>query len=313
LRSRDLTKERRVKIAVTGASGLIGGALVPALRDDGHEVIQLVRRTPRTADEHRWDPQHHRIDPAQLSDVDAVINLAGTPIRPRPFTSGYKERLLTSRLDATTTISEAMAAAAAADPGRKRVLLSASAVGFYGDTGSRTVTEQDPAGTDFLAQLCARWEAATAPAEAAGIRVAHLRSGLVLDRSAMLMQVMGPVFRLGLGGRMGNGRQYWPWISLADEIGAIRHLLSVDVSGPVNLTGPAPVTNADFTSELGRQVHRPTALTVPSLALKLALGEFGRSRVIGGQRALPVRLQESGYEFTHTDLPSALRAALARN
>jgi uncharacterized protein (TIGR01777 family) len=301
-----------VKIAVTGASGLIGGALLPALRADGHEVIQLVRRTPRTAEEHRWDPQHHRIDPALLADVGAVINLAGAPIRPRPFTSGYKQRLVNSRLDATRTVSAAMAAAAAADPDRRRVLLSASAVGFYGDTGSRTVTEQDPAGSDFLAQLCAQWEGATAAAEAAGIRVAHLRSGLVLDRSAMLMQVLGPIFRLGLGGRMGNGRQYWPWISLVDEIGAIRHLLSADVAGPVNLTGPTPVTNAEFTSEVGRQLHRPTVLPVPSFALKLALGEFGRSSVVGGQRALPVRLQESGYEFTHEDLPSALRAALAR-
>ena len=242
-----------MKIAITGASGLIGGALVPALRADGHEVIRLVRRTPRTADEHRWDPQHHRIDPALLADVDAVINLAGTPIRPRPFTAGYKERLLTSRLDATTTISDAMAAAAAADPARKRVLLSASAVGFYGDTGSRVVTEEAPAGSDFLARLCARWEAATASAEAAGVRVVHLRSGLVLDRTAMLVRVLGPIFRLGLGGRMGSGRQYWPWISLADEIGAIRHLLTADVSGPVNLTGPEPVTNAEFVAELGQR------------------------------------------------------------
>jgi uncharacterized protein (TIGR01777 family) len=300
-----------VKIAVSGASGLIGDALLPALRADGHEVLQLVRRTPRRAEEHRWDPQHRRIDDTLLSDVDAVINLAGTPIRPRPFTSGYKAQLVASRLDATATICEAMAAAAAADPRRKRVLLSASAVGYYGDTGARTVTEQDPPGTDFVAQLCAQWEAATAPAEAAGVRVAHLRSGLVLGHSAILMQVMGTIFRLGLGGRMGNGRQYWPWISLADEIGAIRHLLTADLSGPVNLTGPEPVTNADFTAELGRQVHRPTKLPVPSFAVKLALGEFGRSGVIGGQRALPVRLQESGYEFTHPDLPSALRAAIS--
>jgi uncharacterized protein (TIGR01777 family) len=300
-----------MKIAVTGASGLIGGALIPALRADGHQILQLVRRTPRTADEHRWDPQHHRVDPAVLADVDAVVNLAGTPIRPRPFTSGYKERLTSSRVDATTTISDALAQAAAADGGRPRVLLSASAVGFYGDTGSRVVTEEDPAGADFLAQLCATWEAATAAAETAGVRVAHLRSGLVLDRSAMLVKVLGPIFRLGLGGRMGSGRQYWPWISLDDEIGAIRHLLTADVSGPVNLTAPEPVTNADFVAELGRQVHRPTVLPVPSFALTLALGEFGRSSVVGGQRALPVRLRESGYVFTHTDLPSVLREALS--
>jgi uncharacterized protein (TIGR01777 family) len=302
-----------MKVAVTGASGLIGSALLRALRADDHEVIQLVRRTPRTAEEHRWDPQHRRIDPAVLADVDAVINLAGTPIRPRPFTSGYKERLLRSRLDATTTISEALADAQAADPSRTRILLSASAVGFYGDTGSRTVTEEDPAGSDFLAQLCAEWEAATTSAEVAGVRVAHLRTGLVLDRSAMLVQVLGTVFRLGLGGRMGSGRQYWPWISLDDEIGAIRHLLTTDVSGPVNLTAPEPVTNADFVAELGRQVHRPAVLPVPAFALKLALGEFGRSSVLGGQRALPVRLLESGYTFTITDLPSALRAALSKS
>jgi uncharacterized protein (TIGR01777 family) len=301
-----------VKIAVSGASGLIGGALLPALRADGHEVLTLVRRTPRTADEHRWDPQHHRIDPAVLADVDAVFNLGGTPIRPRPFTAGYKERLSRSRLDATTTISEALAAAAAEDPDRPRVLLSASAVGYYGDTGDRTVTEQDPAGSDFLAQLCARWEAATAPAEAAGVRVVHLRTGLVLDQRAMLIQVLGTVFTLGLGGRMGSGRQYWPWISLIDQIAAMRHLLTADVSGPVNLTGPAPVTNAEFTRELARQVHRPAVIPVPAFAINLALGEFGRSSVTAGQRAMPVRLEESGYRFTHTDLPSALRASTGR-
>ena len=301
-----------MKIAVAGASGMIGRPLLEGLRADGHEVLQLVRRTPRTADEHRWDPQHRRIDDALLADVDAVINLAGEPIRPRPFTSSYKERLLQSRVDATTTISEALAAAADADPDRRRVLLSGSAVGYYGDTGSRIVTEADPAGTDFLAQVCAQWEAATAPAEAAGVRVVHLRTGLVLGPGAILVQVLGTVFRLGLGGRMGNGRQYWPWISLDDEIGAIRHLLSADVSGAVNLTGPEPVTNAEFTEELGRQLHRPTLLPVPAFALELALGEFGRSSVIGGQRAVPTRLQESGYAFTHADLASALRAALGR-
>ena len=300
-----------MKIAVTGASGLIGSALLAALRADHHEVLQLVRRTPRTAEEHRWDPQHRQIDPALVADVDAVVNLAGTPIRPRPFTSGYKAQLTRSRLDATATISEALAAAAAADPGRSRVLLSASAVGFYGDTGSHVVTEQDPAGADFLAQLCAQWEAATAPAEAAGIRVVHLRTGLVLGQGAMLLQVMGTLFRLGLGGRLGDGRQYWPWISLTDEVGAIRHLLTADVSGPVNLTGPDPVTNAEFTQTLGRILGRPTVLTVPRFAIALAMGEFGRASVLGGQRALPAKLTASGFRFAHADLESALRAALA--
>ena len=301
-----------MKIAVSGASGLIGSALLPALRADGHEVLTLVRRTPRAADEHRWAPQHRRIDPALLRDVDAVINLGGTPIRPRPFTAGYKQRLLQSRLDATTTISEALAAAAAADPVRPRVLLSASAVGYYGDTGARTVTEQDPPGRDFMARLCTQWEAATAPAEAAGVRVVHLRTGLVLGRRAMLIQILGIVFRLGLGGRMGSGRQFWPWISLADDIGASRHLLTADVAGPVNVTGPAPATNAEFVRELARQLHRPAVLPVPAFAINLALGEFGRSSVTAGQRALPVRLEESGYRFAHTDLASALRSALIK-
>ena len=300
-----------MRIAVTGASGLIGGALVPALQADGHDVIRLVRRTPRTADEHRWDPQHHRIDPSVLADVDAVVNFAGTPIRPRPWTRGYKDSLLRSRIDSTETISEALAAAATADPDRRRVLLSASAVGYYGDTGDRPVTEDDPAGTDFLAQICARWEASTAPAVDAGVRVALLRTGLVIGRKAMLMQILGLVFRLGLGGRMGSGRQYWPWISLRDEIDAIRFLLTADVTGPVNLTGPAPVTNAEFTRRLGAAVSRPTVLAVPGFAISLALGEFGRSSVLAGQRALPTVLQEAGFAFTHTTLDDALRAALA--
>ncbi|UOY03016.1 TIGR01777 family oxidoreductase [Blastococcus sp. PRF04-17] len=301
-----------MKVAVSGASGLIGKALVPALRADGHEVLVLVRRTPRTADEHRWDPQHRRIDPSLLGDVDAVINLAGTPIRPRPFTAAYKKSLLDSRVDATSTISEALATAAAADPGRRRVLLSASAVGFYGDTGARTVTERDGPGEDFLARLCVQWEGATAPAEAAGVRVVHLRTGLVLGRGALLLQILGLVFRLGLGGRLGSGRQYWPWVSLRDEVDAVRFLLTADdVSGPVNVTGPEPVTNAEFTERLGAAVSRPTFLAVPRFAISLALGEFGRSSVLAGQRAVPAVLQDAGFVFTHTTVDEALRAALS--
>jgi hypothetical protein len=301
-----------MKVAVTGSSGLIGTRLVAALRADGHEVLRLVRRTPRTADEHRWDPQHRRIDPALLSDVDAVVNLAGTPIRPRPFTAGYKEQLRSSRLDSTFTVSEGLAAAAAADPGRRRVLLSASAVGYYGDTGDRPVQEDAPPGSDFLARLCVDWEAATRAAEDAGVRVVHLRTGLVVGRDAMLVRILGLVFRAGLGGRMGSGRQYWPWISLDDEVDAIRFLLTADVSGPVNLTGPAPVTNAEFVRRLAAAVHRPAVLPVPGPVLSLALGEFGRSSVLAGQRALPAALERAGYQWTHHDLDDAFRAALQR-
>ena len=301
-----------MKIAITGSSGLIGGALVPALQADGHEVLRLVRRTPRTADEHRWDPQHRRIDDDLLADVDAVVNLAGTPIRPRPWTRGYRESLVSSRLDSTATVVQALAEAALADPGRPRVLLSGSAVGYYGDTGDTTVDESAPPGDDFLAQLCVRWEEATRPAVDAGVRVAMLRTGLVLGRDALLVNVLGTVFRLGLGGRMGSGRQYWPWISLRDEVDAIRFLLTADVSGPVNLTAPDPVTNAEFTRALGAAVGRPTVLPVPAFAISLGLGEFGRSSVLAGQRAVPAALQAAGFRFSDTAVEPALRDARRR-
>ena len=293
-----------MKIAVSGASGLIGRALLEGLRADGHDVLHLVRRTPRTADEHRWDPQHRRIDPGLLADVDAVINLAGAPIRPRPWTRGYREQLVSSRLDATTTISEALAAAQAADPSRRRVLVNASGIGYYGDTGDAPIREDAPPGTDFLARLCVQWEAATAPAADAGVRVVMLRTGLVLanGNADARDRARTGVPALGLGGRAGSGRQYWPWISLRDEIGAIRHLLATDVSGPVNLNAPTPATNAEFTRELGAVLHRPTLLAVPSFAISAGLGEFGRASVIGGQKAVPAKLLDSGYSFSDTRL-----------
>jgi uncharacterized protein (TIGR01777 family) len=298
-----------VKIAVTGSSGLIGSRLVPALRADGHEVLRLVRRTPRTAEEHRWAPEHHRIDPALLSDVDAVVNLAGVGIGDRRWTSAYKAKVLASRLEATTTVSRALADAAAADPARPRVLLSASAVGYYGDTGDRVVDESAPPGDDFLARVCVEWEAATRPADEAGVRVTTFRSGLVLGPGGVLGR-LAPLFRLGLGGRLGSGRQWWPWIALDDEVAALRFLLTTPLPGAVNLTAPAPVTNAEFTRVLADVVHRPALLPVPGPALSLALGEFAGIGVLAGQRVVPTRLTESGFTYIHPDLADALRTGL---
>jgi uncharacterized protein (TIGR01777 family) len=298
-----------VKVAVTGSTGLIGSRLVPALAADGHDVIRLVRRTPRRANEHRWDPQHRRIDPGLLADVDAVVHLAGVGVADHRWTAKHKRQVLDSRVDGTATISQAMADAAAADPARPRVLLSGSAVGWYGDTGDRVVDESAPAGTDFLAQVCVQWEAATAPAASAGVRVVTLRTGLVLGPGGLLARTL-PIFRLGLGGRLGSGRQYQPWISLRDEVGAIRFLLTAPVSGPVNLTAPGPVTNAQFTATLGRVLHRPAVLPVPAPALWVVLGEFARVGVLAGQRAVPAALTAAGFEFTDRDLDAALRAAL---
>jgi len=295
-----------VKIAVTGSSGLIGSALLPALRDDGHTVLRLVRRPPAGTDELRWDPATRTLDPAALAGVDAVVNLAGVGIGDRRWTAARKRAVLASRVDATETVS---AAVAAADP-RPRTLLSASAIGWYGDTGDATVDESASAGHDFLAHVCLRWEAATHTAEQAGVRVAHLRSGLVCGRGGLLGRLL-PLARLGLASPLGSGRQWWSWVSLADEVGAIRHVLGTDgIAGPVNLTGPEPVTNREFTKTLGRVLHRPVVLPpVPRVALRLAIGEFADVGVVAGQRVLPRVLQQTGYRFRHETVEQALRWA----
>lgn len=297
-----------MKIAITGASGLIGSALVPALRADGHDVLRLVRRAPGAADEVRWDPAHRQLDPAALTGVDAVVNLAGVGIGDKRWTEQYKRAVLDSRVDATETVSGAIAAA---EP-RPRTLLSASAIGWYGDTGAAAVDETAHAGGDYLAEVCSRWEDATAAAERAGVRVAHLRTGLVLGRGGLLGKLL-PLVKLGLGGPLASGRQYWSWISLADEVGAVRHLLSADVAGPVNLTGPLPVTNREFTKILASVLHRPAiAPPVPRLALRLVVGEFADAGIVAGQRVLPTVLQDSGYRFEHGTAEQALRWATSQ-
>ena len=295
-----------MKIAITGASGLIGSALSASLRGDGHQVVSFVRRHPRSPDEVRWDPASRRLDPAAL-EVDGVVHLAGAGIADKRWTGSRRRVVLDSRVDGTTTVAQALGAA---QP-RQRFLISASAVGWYGDTGQRPVDESASAGSGFLAEVCRRWEAAAQPAVDAGVRVVFPRTGLVLSRRGGLMARILPLFRLGLGGKLGSGRQYWPWISLADEVSALRLLIESDLSGPVNLTGPEPVTNAEFTKTLGSVLGRPTLAAVPAFALKLAVGDFAEEGILAGQRAVPRVLTETGFEFAHPTLRQALEEVTA--
>jgi uncharacterized protein (TIGR01777 family) len=294
-------------VAVTGSSGLLGSALRRALTAEGHRVSRLVRRPSTGPDEISWDPAAGVLDPAALAGVDAVVNLAGAGIGDKRWTDAYKRELLDSRVVTTTLLARTMAAMDTPPA----VLLSASAIGIYGDRGDQVLTETSAPGTGFLAEICTQWEAATEPASAAGIRVAHLRTGIVLSREGGALNKMLPLFRMGLGGKMGNGRAYWSWISLEDEIGAIRFLLDNPVSGPVNLTGPEPATNAEFTRTLGAVLHRPTLLPVPSFGPKLLLGgELAEALLFTSARVVPQALADAGYTFRHPDLASALRSAL---
>lgn len=294
-----------MRVVLAGASGLIGTALQASLRADGHGVTTFVRHAPDGGDEARWAPERREIQPDALAGADAVVCLSGAGIGDHRWTDSYKNVLRQSRLDSVATLATAMTAS---DDG-PRVLLSASAVGYYGDTGDRVVDESAPRGAGFLAELCEDWEAATRPAEEAGIRVAHLRTGLVLSGAGGLVKRLKPIVSLGVAGRLGSGRQYLPWISLADEIGAIRFLLEHEISGPVNLTGPDPVRNAEFVATLARLVHRPAIVPTPAFALRIVLGEFAQD-TLTGQRAVPAALLAAGFTHQHTDLESALRWAL---
>jgi uncharacterized protein (TIGR01777 family) len=270
--------------------------------------VRLVRRRPEAPDEVSWDPAAGTVDLDRLAGVDGVVHLAGAGVGDHRWTDDYKRTILDSRVDSTHTIVRAICAL---DP-RPRVLVSASAIGFYGETGDRVVDEAAPAGSGFLADVVRAWEAATAPAAAAGIRVAHARSGLVVAREGGAWARLFPLFRAGLGGRMGSGAQYWSWISLRDELLALQHLLLTEsVSGPVNLTGPVPVTNAEVTAAMGRVLHRPTLLPVPAFALRLALGEFS-SEVLGSIRAVPTALLASGFTHADPSIDAAISSALGR-
>ncbi|HET7664880.1 MAG TPA: TIGR01777 family oxidoreductase [Mycobacterium sp.] len=293
-------------IAIAGSSGLIGTALAYALRAADHRVLRIVRREPSNADEVFWNPENGDFDPSALAGVDAVVNLCGVNVGAKRWSGAFKQSLRDSRIGPTEVLS-----AAVVDAGVP-TLINASAVGYYGDTGCRTTDETAPAGTGFLAQLCEDWEAATAFAERDGTRVVRVRTGLVLAPSGGLLSRLKPVFSLGLGARLGNGRQYMPWITLEDEVRALLFAISHDeVSGPVNVTGPAPVTNAEFTAALGRAVNRPTALIAPGFALRVVLGEFAEEGLLGGQRAIPAALERAGFAFHHNTIGEALDFATA--
>ncbi len=295
-------------VAVTGTHGLIASALLPALRDAGHSTVSLVRGDAGPGQVH-WDPSRDELEPADLDGVDAVIHLAGVGILRRWSASG-KEAILSSRVQGTALLARTLAAL----DHRPSVLVSASATGWYGDRGDEVLDEDSATGTGYLAEVCRQWEAAAAPAVEAGIRTVFIRTGIVQSPTGGALKPQRLVWSLGLGGRLGSGRQWVSWISIDDEVGAIVHALHTDsLSGPVNLTAPNPVTNAEYTRALGRALHRPAVLVVPGVALSAVLGrEMAHEMLLGGQRVLPRRLEASGYRFSHPSIDGALADLLAR-
>jgi uncharacterized protein (TIGR01777 family) len=298
-------------VGITGSSGLIGTALVAGLTANGHTAHPIVRREPRPGStEIQWDPATGTVDRRALSELDAIVHLAGAGIGDHRWTPAYKQLVMSSRVQTTTVLSTSMAELGEDGP---QTLISGSAIGIYGDRADETVDESSDGGSGFLADVCRAWEASTAPAEAAGIRVAHIRTGIVLSRDGGALSKMLPLFKLGAGGRFGSGRQWMSWISIDDQVRAIEHLLTSTASGPVNLTAPAPVRNADFAKTLAKVLGRPSFVPVPSFGPKLLLGsELADSLLFEGQRVLPVALQSDGFEFVHPDLDTALRAVLGR-
>jgi uncharacterized protein (TIGR01777 family) len=295
------------RVAVTGSTGLIGSALVESLRSDGYEVRRVVRSRPAPgSSDIGWDPTGGMLEAEKLDGLDAVVHLAGENLAQR-WTDEAKRKIRRSRVEGTRLLAESLASLASPP----RVLVSASGVGYYGDRGDERLDETSSPGNDFLAELVQDWEAATAPAASAGIRVVHLRSGVVLSPEGGALARMLPPFRLGLGGKLGDGTQWFSWISRDDEVAVIRFAMEhEELSGPINTLSPNPVTNAEFTETLGRVIGRPTVFTVPEFALNLLFGQMANDTLLASQRAFPRRLQEAGFRFRYPELEGALRAVL---
>jgi uncharacterized protein (TIGR01777 family) len=303
-----------MKIIVTGSTGLVGRALVRSLLADGHEVTRLVRggaqgfSAPGTTAVH-WNPERGEIDAKELEGHDAAVHLAGESIAEGRWDDEKKRRILESRVKGTRLMAGALAGLSA----KPKVLVSASAVGFYGDRGDEVVREESASGVDFLSEVCREWEKATLEASQAGLRVVHLRIGVVLDSEGGALPKMLTPFKLGVGGRVGSGRQYMSWITLEDLVGVIRRAIEDEtLRGAVNAVAPRPVTNAEFTKALGRVLGRPTIFPVPAFAARLAFGEVADALLLSGSRVEPTRLQEAGFEFKHPEIEGALRSALGK-
>jgi uncharacterized protein (TIGR01777 family) len=297
-----------MKIVISGASGLIGTQLVAKLSSSGHEVIRLVRRSPKSG-EMQWNPKSGTLDAAALEGTDAVIHLSGAGIGDKRWSAAYRKEILDSRTDTTALLAKTIASLSR----KPSVFLTGSAIGIYGARNDEQLTEVSTHGTGFLADVCEQWEAAAKPAVDAGVRTVYLRTGIVLSPKGGALKKLLPLFKLGVGGKFGNGKQWQSWISIDDEIGAIEHLLTANVSGAVNLTAPNPVTNAEFTKVLASVLKRPAIVPVPTFAPKILLGgELADALLFTGQRVIPAALNASGYTFKHTTLESALRSLLSK-
>lgn len=295
-----------MNVMVTGATGLVGTHLLPLLKQDGHEVITLTRRSPRSPSERQWDPAG-TLPAATLDGVEAIIHLAGENIGDSRWTAAKKQRIRDSRVIGTRQLAEA----AAATGGRIKTFVCASAIGFYGDRGQEELTEDSPAGTGFLPDVCREWEAATWPARDAGIRVVNLRLGVVLSKDGGALAKMLLPFKMCVGGIVGSGRQYWSWLTVDEAARMFRFALqNTNLHGPVNAVSPLPVTNLEFTKALGEVLHRPTIFPLPAFMARLVLGEMADDLILGSTRVIPSRLQSAGYAFSHPEIGEALAYAI---